>query len=372
MFLNESINVKDSAIFMGFMRQALVENLKEKDAPAETIKYITEDAKDCEVLSLAMYGKACPTDNPALAETYLMSNLKDFVLEHVSELPFDDGYTPSNFIHEIGGLSMVDSDSMTLIQEGILTEKYSKLAGADSGNRYPNSRAGEFSGVNSSGGTSHTYSKNAVDAAMRQSNASAAADNPTQAGTHKVYTPSYKGEFKGVNSAGTTGAANKSDMGGVGDDIAKQNNHSDMGGVGDEIAKNPPKEVAATGWLDRLRAAAGNVGQNISKAWSGFTQFVNQHSGGHAKAIGVTALVAMAAFLGYKAYQRYFSQAAKSCAGKSGAERSACIANAKKQAVKQQINMLKKSLSGCKAATNPAKCRTDLTAKISKLQAKLA
>jgi len=327
MFLNESINVKDSAILMGFIRQALVENLKEKGANSETIKFVTEDAKDCEVLSLAMYGKACPTDNPVMAEAYLMSNLKDVVLENASELPFSDEYKVSDFIHEIGGLSMVDSDSMSVIQEGFIQEKYSKSAGADSA-KYMSDRDRIQAGID-----------DRLDRLRARDAAEATG-------------PGIENEAKAKDMADrirTAQAAGDSEAGPKGE-----------GG----------KDTMT--WWDNLKKMVGDTGENISKGWSTFTKFVNDHTGGHAKAVGVTALVGVAAFLAYKAYQRYFSKAAKACAGKSGAERTACIAEAKKAAVKQQMNMLKRSMAGCKAAANPAKCRSEINAKISKLQAKLA
>jgi len=322
MYLNESINVKDSAIFMGFMRQALVENLKEKGADESAIKFITEDAKDCEVLSLAMYGKMCPSDDPTLAETYLLSNLKDFIVENVNDLAFDSNYTPSQFIHEIGGLSLVDTDSMTMIQEGFVLE------------------ADELYAKTIKGLYHHNFKRPDPN-------------DPANLTTDDTGHNNYKAnEFSGTP------------------DHMKRVEISQAAGAS-EAGPKAKGGVDTLTWWDNIKKMAGQAGEGVSKAWSGFTKFVNDHTGGHAKAVGVTALVGLAAFLGYKAYQRYFSQAAKQCAGKSGAERSACITQAKKAAVRQQMAMLKRSMSGCKASVNPNKCRQDITQKLSKLQAKL-
>jgi len=336
MYLNESINVKDSAIFMGFMRQALVENLKEKGADESAIKFITEDAKDCEVLSLAMYGKMCPSDDPTLAETYLLSNLKDFIVENVNDLAFDSDYTPSQFIHEIGGLSLVDTDSMTMIQEGfVLNEGVVDAVkkGIEHYNRQKIANTQGFEPTDGSGDEGAKWGKY-----FRNSGPGAASDK-------RVTSPSEdsKPGWENTTNANTPAQDNPTQQGRMGLDSVMYN----------------------------IRKWAGQAGEGVSKAWSGFTKFVNDHTGGNAKAVGVTALVGLAAFLGYKAYQRYFSQAAKQCAGKSGAERSECIVQAKKSAIKQQMAMLKRSMSGCKASANPNKCRQDITQKLSKLQAKL-
>ena len=317
MYLNESINVKDSAIFMGFIRQSLVESLIEKKADEKSINFIMEDAKDCEVLSLAMYGKICPSDNPALAESFLMSNLKDFVIENFNNLPFNENYTPSQFIHEIGGLSLVNTDSMTMIQEGFVLE-------ADEYNAKTRSDLNRQK-------SDYLQRKAAADAAEASGPGAENSDKAARYGKayHQATNPSSNGKLAG--------------------------------------ADNQKPELSLWGNIKKM---AGDAGEGISKAWGGFTKFVNDHSGGHAQAIGVTALVGMAAFLGYKAYQNFFSKAARACAGKSGNEKTICMQNVKQNAVKQQLNILKRSMNGCKASANPMKCKQEIQSKILTLQNK--
>ncbi len=89
------------------------------------------------------------------------------------------------------------------------------------------------------------------------------------------------------------------------------------------------------------------------------------------KATGVTVAIAALLYGGYKTYQRFLSKAARACASKSGAEKTACMEAFKKNAIKAQISDLKRGLSGCKNSKNPQKCQSAINAKIQKLQAKL-
>ena len=122
MYITENTNLRDSAICLGFIRTALVEQLKESNASQESIDFISESAKDCEVLSLAMYGKVYSPDNVMIAETILISELKKFIVENVVDFDFNNNYKLSQFISEIDGLSMYDTDSMSYINEGVSNE----------------------------------------------------------------------------------------------------------------------------------------------------------------------------------------------------------------------------------------------------------
>jgi hypothetical protein len=53
---------------------------------------------------------------------------------------------------------------------------------------------------------------------------------------------------------------------------------------------------------------------------------------GHVKPLGAAAGVALAAGASYKAYQQYFSAAAKACAGKAGDAKAACLKLAREKA----------------------------------------
>lgn len=117
MIITENINMKDSAIFMGFVRKALVESLSEKNASEDMIKYISENALDCEVLSLAMYGKKCPSDDPVFAETFLMNEFKEYMLENAQDFKFDSSYSMGTFFSEIDGLAACGTDAISYLNE---------------------------------------------------------------------------------------------------------------------------------------------------------------------------------------------------------------------------------------------------------------
>ena len=70
------------------------------------------------------------------------------------------------------------------------------------------------------------------------------------------------------------------------------------------------------------------------------------------KAVGAAAVAAAAIYASYKIYKKYKADRPK--------------------AIKAQIASLKQSIGGCAKTNNPAKCKSIINAKISKLQGKLA
>lgn len=83
---------------------------------------------------------------------------------------------------------------------------------------------------------------------------------------------------------------------------------------------------------------------------------------------GYAVILATATAAGYGAYKRYFSAASKACAGKSGADRSACVDRFKKQAKMAQVKELQKGMAKC--GNNPG-CRSKLQGKISKAKSNM-
>ncbi len=114
---------------------------------------------------------------------------------------------------------------------------------------------------------------------------------------------------------------------------------------------------------EAIKKGAESASQAAKKA----SDFVNKNK----KTLGGIALAAALLYGGYKTYKRFFSKAARACASKSGAEKTACMEAFKKNAIKAQISDLRRSLTGCKSASNPQKCQSAINAKIQKLQAKL-
>jgi len=90
------------------------------------------------------------------------------------------------------------------------------------------------------------------------------------------------------------------------------------------------------------------------------------------KYMGATVALAAILYGGYKTFKRFFSKAARACANKSGAEKTACMQKFRKNAIKAQINDLNRAKSACKSTKNPQKCQASIQAKIEKLQSKAA
>ena len=90
--------------------------------------------------------------------------------------------------------------------------------------------------------------------------------------------------------------------------------------------------------------------------------------------VGVsTALfvVPMALNLAAKSYKAIFDKAAKVCKDYTGMDKTKCLKRFKAQGVKAKMGALNKAKGMCGKDKNPEACRSKLTNKISKLQAKL-
>jgi hypothetical protein len=66
------------------------------------------------------------------------------------------------------------------------------------------------------------------------------------------------------------------------------------------------------------------------------------------------------------------SQAAKACAGQSGAAKTACMAKYKKQAIMKQAAAIQSASSTCAKSKDPAKCKAAVAKKVASLRAKAA
>jgi hypothetical protein len=80
----------------------------------------------------------------------------------------------------------------------------------------------------------------------------------------------------------------------------------------------------------------------------------------------ITAGIAGAVYAGYKAYDRYYSQAGKSCKGLKGSQRSKCVYMYKDKASNEAITKLKEALSGCQEKSDPDKCKMSIMRQLTK------
>ena len=315
MFINESTNIEESAIFFEFMREALIEQVGDNE---EMVSFI-ESASDTDVISYAVTGKAAPADlDSALYETALMSIIKENVILSPELFTESGDYTAMDFVNEIGTLSMITSKD--ILQEAIKGVRTDKLAKSN------------IDDANLSG--TRRNLKNWVDNKVHATNQGA-------------------GEFDGTKSQMDKVAAEQ-----------KANNTAKQYGAGEfDGTKSQMDKIAGSGsfmnWFNKVK---NNV--TDSAAWGKITEFTSKHG----TKIGVAALVAAASFIAYKAYKNYFSKAAKACAGKSGAEKAACMAKAKQSATRARLTALKKGASMAKNSTAPQKARAAIQAKIASMR----
>ena len=89
-------------------------------------------------------------------------------------------------------------------------------------------------------------------------------------------------------------------------------------------------------------------------------------------ATGGAAAAALAIYAGAKIYKRFFSQAAKACAGQSGSAKSMCMNKYKKQAIMKQASAIQSASGTCAKSKNPGKCKAGVAAKVQALKAKAA
>ena len=125
MFISENVNVQDSALFYGFLREALLEQVNGNDEAKELI----EESSDADIISYAVLGKSAPEGfDRTVLETVLMSEIKDAVLSEAGM--FDDNYTVGEFIQEVSTLSGIDSKSI-LSEQAITPTDTPDLAGEE-------------------------------------------------------------------------------------------------------------------------------------------------------------------------------------------------------------------------------------------------
>jgi hypothetical protein len=140
---------------------------------------------------------------------------------------------------------------------------------------------------------------------------------------------------------------------------------------GKEIAGSVGKDAVKKGeeLYHKGKEIAGDVGkQAVDKAHAYATK-LNDVTGGHGTtALAATALAGMAVYGASKIYKRFFSQAARACAGKSGAAKDVCMKQFKAKATQARMQSLVKSKATCKKAKNPQKCIAAIDAEIQKIK----
>jgi len=111
--------------------------------------------------------------------------------------------------------------------------------------------------------------------------------------------------------------------------------------------------------------------EEINETWQSQWMSTAQQGELAAQGAGHAAIAIGVAAVAVKAYKRFFSQAAKACAGRSGDAKTSCMNKFKQKAQAAKVSSLQSGLSKCAKDKNPAKCKASLQKKIASEKAKM-
>jgi len=129
-----------------------------------------------------------------------------------------------------------------------------------------------------------------------------------------------------------------------------------------------------------ISSAAGDVSKGVSKMGGNVAKSAGELAGKAKDVMGqpgaqyaaAAAVAVGGAALAYKAYKRFFSQAARACKGKSGAEKTGCMKQFKVKGLMASKAALQSSMGKCGKDKNPAKCKASLQKKVQSTDAKIS
>ena len=324
MFITENQSVSDSVLYMLAARTAL-SNIIESSSVSDKdvlVKFLHNEASDYQIMNLLMRDKLPEEKYNVSEELKLFSELKiqmmmnkDIYTEAVGEDIF------SNILNNVDSLTSLKEASINEIGSAFLVyrlcEKTSKTW-ASQGWDWVKKKAGE---TKASMAKAHSSAKAAqAKQATMKSAAKMAKTDPEKLKAAYKTTSGYAAKRKGEMAAAKKMAI-----------------------------KDPGALKAAAKQATGKAAAHGASLQQVA---------------------GAAAVAAAAIYAGYKIYKRFFSQAAKSCSGKSGAEKTVCMNNYKKQAIQKQITAIQSAAAKCSKSKDPAKCKAAINKKIASLKSK--
>lgn len=338
MFITENQNVSDSVLYMLAARTAL-SNIIESSSVSDKdvlVDFIHNEASDYEIMGLLLNGKLPEEKYNVREEMNLFSNLKiemmlnkDVYTEAVGENIFYSILNNVDSLTTLEGVSASKIAANYCLYE-MLFEKASKTW-LSKGVEWVKKKAGE--------------TKSGMEKAHQSAKAAQAKQAAAKAG-------SKAGGIKGKIAAKAA-------------DMKAARNTMD---VTKDLYKK--KQAAAANMKAAKKMAVKDPGAlaRAAKQTAG---------GGHAatgaslqQVAGAAAIAAAAIYAGYKIYKRFFSQAAKACSGKSGAEKTVCMNNYKKQAIQKQISATQSAAAKCSKSKDPAKCKSAIAKKIASLKSK--
>jgi hypothetical protein len=351
--MKQGILTEHDAFIMG-AKETIIEMISGQPDAEKIANFVLKEADDNQIMSLLLVQEMPTVDNDyTLTEDYNTLVESDIINE-------TEFYTHENyqmFVESIGGF--VDNAEaiinecfveMTVVTEAgeaageaalksrimAMLSKVGKKVTAIPGQIWSQAkrayqaaiRAGRSSAeaVSKGASTAWTFIRNSYRSVKAGMRAGAARGFAKKGGAHaKAFGSKVSKSFRAGQAVGGAAKAVKGGVKAAGKAV---------GGAAQSAGKAAAGAARATGRAASSAASATKTGaMKAGSAVGGAARTAGKFVAGHIKPIGAVAGVALAAGASYKAYQKYFSAAAKACAGKSGAEKDACLKLARRKAV---------------------------------------
>lgn len=321
MYITENQKVGESVLFLLCARNALKNTVIESkhENVDKMVDFLMNESSDYEIMSLLVTGKLPDEKYDIAAESYLFSIMKEQVLrEHalVTEAVGNDIF--DSFMHEVDQVFPAISTARPMLE---LYQEQAKFLDEQS------PTAAGLKGV----------MKTAKDYYGQGGGGEAVGSALKTAGKFWKKKGQEAGEYAGKAGAKVSQAA------------------GDAGEAAGGALKTAGKFYAKAG-SDAVSGGKAAIEKGLPqfKAWA--TSPAGQGLGG-------AALAALVAFGAVKAYKRFFSAAAKQCAGQSGQAKTACMAKAKASAKAKKAAFIQAGSGACAKSKNPEKCKAALRKK---------
>jgi len=359
MFIPEKINLSDSLLFMLSCREALAGIVEQSSMPlgqkGRTHDFLFNEASDYQIMSLILKGELPKNKYNAIAEQDLHLELKKLVLFSTPFIGEQFGEEVlESVLFEIGPLYPNYSSAVPIVE--FLTSTKSKLVVEAPAAEVIGGAAEKVSAV---------WNKFMAIPAVKAALADVKPGSAMRDSEVKKLVMKQLEKAGGKVDQAVQGLKSQYDSGFLKSRLDKINKVMDKG-----EGRFAPRSIDS--WWDKLqsrvRVRASGAKNAIDSAIKQAHEFSAQNP--NAKYIAGAALAALAIYAGYKTYKRFFSQAAKACAGNKGPERKACLSKYKIQAIKAQISDLQAASAKCSVSKDPGKCKAAIGNKIQKLQAK--
>jgi hypothetical protein len=297
--------------------------------------FIMNEASSYEICYLTMVGKL-PTNYSTKAQHYLFESIGNKIAKKYGKTSF----ITEGFIHELA----------------VAAKAYDPMKDhGGEGGYYEDTRDGSSDSY-----TGHGFADRAQDLKDR---AKIGIDNALHgnddSGTALDYKPnsnpytlpnsqSYQGA-KSFTSAATKKAVSAGDT------------HFDPNAPHDPAHLLKPAE--SHGIIDKLQNLIAQGKETGSQAMAQLQKSIGEHPDAIVGA-GATAAAGLAIYGANKLYRKYMANASKATQGKPAGQAANILKNAKTKASQAKLADLQKSLAGCKATKNPAKCQKLIQDKI--------